>query len=185
MFQDVQPAKRPRGESLKSDRLPELLVIVLDARLCSSELPGSAGYALFPAIWHSIQVFLRAYMLLCQGQKAVILATSANGTQRISEICDASEWEAGREMARKAAMKLAPHAGPMAATLSSSLCLIQRQAQTLKMESRVLLIEASSNEVDHIAESAGLVSAAFAAKSQGTLVDVLSTTITQTMESLR
>ena len=36
--------------------------------------------------------------------------------------------QAGREMARKAAMKLAPHAGPMAATLSSSLCLIQRQA---------------------------------------------------------
>ena len=32
------------------------------------------------------------------------------------------------------------------------------QAQTLKMESRVLLIDASSNEVDRIAESAGLVS---------------------------
>lgn len=31
------------------------------------------------------------------------------------------------------------------------------EAQTLKMESRVLLIDASSNEVDHIAESAGLV----------------------------
>lgn len=150
----------------------------------------------FPTSWRGLIVSTKP--------QAVILATSANGTHRISEICDASEWEdelcldqlkchfhvhvqmqrcygswypiflnyiwmysnninilcflitfciyssqskrflplgcqAGREMARKAAMKLAPHAGPMAATLSSSLCLIQRQARgsgALKRETK-------------------------------------------------
>lgn len=174
MFQDVQPAKRPRGDTTKISRLPELLVILLDARLCTLELPGAPGQGLFPEVWESLQLFLRAHLLLSQGQKVVVLA-AATGTVPLSEICDASEWEAARETARLRAVKLeAKNGGQLAATLSCSLCLIQRQAEAQKMDARVLIIDGSSSEVDYIAESAGLVSAAFAAKSQGTLVDALS-----------
>ncbi|CAK9050575.1 Dynein axonemal heavy chain 1 (Axonemal beta dynein heavy chain 1) (Ciliary dynein heavy chain 1) (Heat shock regulated protein 1) (HSRF-1) (hDHC7) [Durusdinium trenchii] len=169
-FASAPATKRPRGNH---SREPELLVITLDPRLCTLEAAGAEGKALFPELWESILLFLRAFMLLTAGQKVVILGATAP-VMPLCEICDVYAWEAAQEGARRAAVKLEPRAACLAAVLSSSLCLVHQAQRQQKLQARVLVIDASASEVDYIEESSGLVNVAFAAKSQGILVDSFS-----------
>ena len=167
MLEQAPPPKRPRATGAI---VPELLVIILDARLSALE---SNGGALLPEIWESLILFLRAYMLLVAGQKVLILAASSSVVP-LCEISDVSDWEVAREETRKAVSKLKPEPGSLAAALSCGLCSVHRAQKLQKLAARLLVIDASASEVDYVEESSGLVSVAFAAKSQQVLIDALS-----------
>ncbi|CAJ1456168.1 unnamed protein product [Effrenium voratum] len=167
MFSEGAPPKRARGGE-RQPLHPELLVLVLDARLLALEV---AQQPAFPAVWESLLLFLRAFVALNSDQKAVMLL-AADTAVALSEIeTGPADWEAARRKLLEAPAVSTPCT---AAALGCGLCLAQRQlAQNRQLQARVLVIDASSSEVDYTQQSAGLVSCAFAAKSQGILIDVL------------
>ncbi|CAE7201624.1 Gtf2h3 [Symbiodinium sp. CCMP2592] len=173
MWQDASQPKRQRGERPRSAPTPELLVLVVDPRLLDlSEVTSNSP--LFPELWGSLQLFLRAFGALALDQKAVLLAASSAGPVRLSEEqSGGSSWEA----AFRNAIALPREGEPqMAAAISSALCLAQRrkaESSEMKLQARILVIEAAGSQVDYQGQSSALVNVAFAAKAASVLVDGL------------
>eukprot|EP00933_Yihiella_yeosuensis_P038516 TRINITY_DN32450_c0_g2_i1.p1 TRINITY_DN32450_c0_g2~~TRINITY_DN32450_c0_g2_i1.p1 ORF type:complete len:296 (+),score=47.99 TRINITY_DN32450_c0_g2_i1:30-917(+) len=158
----------------------DLLVVILDARVVLLE----DKQASFPEIWESLLMLIRAHIACGSNQQTAIFGAGFSKAVLLSGTrCDSIHWEATKratvELALESASPTVPSDSPplVAAALSKALCLANRNrcsSPTLKILPRVLVVDASITEVDHMQQSSGLIGCAFAAQAEGVPVDCLS-----------
>ncbi|CAK0861290.1 unnamed protein product [Prorocentrum cordatum] len=176
MKRALPDAGEQRGEPRAAPATgPELLVAVLDARLAaesSAEVP-----ALF-CLWDSLLVLLRAHGAVGADNRACLFGASSRAVRLLAEGRAAeADWAPARPACAQLCLEehACDGAPQFALGLSLALCYANRlQREDPALRPRVLAIDCSRGEADLAAQSAAIISCAYAARAAGVPVDCLS-----------
>jgi len=172
---------------------PELLVIVLDARVALIEDAGmgnaavdggpdngadSVSQPLLPQLWMALQGFVRAFDLLVPEQQVSLLAVSSKRVTLLADTyADRVDWVAAKQKLSGLLLEAGAlnQPGHVSVALTKALCIaVKRQSENHGFHARVLVVEASSTAEDLLPQTTGLVNAAFAAQGRKIPIDCLS-----------
>lgn len=173
---------------------PELLVLVLDARLALiRDASDTAAATAFPQVWQALGVLRAAHCALSTAHRTALFAAHARrATLLATGLRGMADWEEARQATVRFLLEPGAQDGEplLAGALAQVLCHAQRQRSSLKevaeglcggsgraagadLAVRCLLLSASAGQDELTMQSSGLVNCAFAAQAVGMPIDCL------------
>lgn len=176
MAQALLAAGEQRGEPLAAPAAaPELLVVVLDARLAAE---SATEAPLLFCFWDALLVLLRAHAAVGTDNLACLFGASAQTARLLAEGRAAEvDWARARPACAGLCLedRACDGAPQIALGLSLALCYANRlQREDPALRPRVLAIDCSQGEADLAAQSTATIGCAYAARAAGVPIDCLS-----------